>query len=108
MFCTRLKRYFVPLAFVVTLLALLAGYLTESAWTWLPTTIGATNIAVSLGISLRMSMRSKCAPCLVTLPLVYAIRHIGYGVGSLQGLLYLALPQSCHRYMQQASNRGPA
>ncbi len=101
-------RHFVPLAFVLTLLALMAGYLTGSAWTWLPVTIGATYIAVSLAISVRMSMRSKCAPCLVTLPLVYAIRHIGYRVGSLQGLLYLALPQSCHRYMQRASNDGQA
>ena len=61
-------RHYVPLAFVLALLALLAGWITESPWTWVPATIGATYVVVTLAMSLRMSIRLKCATYMATLP----------------------------------------
>jgi glycosyltransferase involved in cell wall biosynthesis len=96
-------RHFVPLALVLTFLALLAGVVTESPLTWIAATISAAYVVINLAISVRMSIRLKHPLCTVTLPIVFAIRHIAHGAGALYGLLLLVLPTFGRRNVQHCS-----
>jgi hypothetical protein len=79
-------RYYAPLAFVLTIVALLAGGLWYG-WLWL--LLGgllATYTAVGLVAALRRNLR----PIQVLLfPLAMSVLHISYGVGEIAGLLCL-------------------
>ncbi len=65
-------RHYIPLVFVLTL--------PLSIWPYIP---------VSLFFSLKIAILKKSISLFFVVPLVFAARHIGYGIGSLFGLLKL-------------------
>jgi len=65
-------RHYIPLIFVLTL--------PLSVWPY---------ILLSLFFSLQIAFREKDFGLFFTMPLVFAIRHIGYGLGSIWGLIKL-------------------
>lgn len=65
-------RHYIPLVFVVTL--------PLSIWPYL---------AASFFVSLKIARREGDWRLLGILPLVFAVRHIGYGLGSLKGIIML-------------------
>ena len=62
-------RHFVPLAFVLTL--------PVSIWLYIP---------VSLFFSVKITIMQKDIALLFAMPLAFAARHVGYGLGSLVGI----------------------
>lgn len=66
-------RHYIPLIFVLTL--------PLSIWPY---------ILISLFFSVQVALCEKDIRLLFTIPLVFAARHIGYGLGSLVGLLKIA------------------
>jgi glycosyltransferase involved in cell wall biosynthesis len=80
------RRQFVPGVFVFLLFALpLAGLWWRMAgWAWVGLVAAylTSSVAVSLGIAARESWRF-----LWTLPVVFACYHVGYGVGTLRGIV---------------------
>lgn len=65
-------RHYVPLIFVLTL--------PLSIWLYIP---------VSLYFSAKIAFREKGIRYFFAMPLVFATRHIGYGLGSVRGLIKL-------------------
>jgi glycosyltransferase involved in cell wall biosynthesis len=80
------SRQFIPGAFVFLLLSLpFTGIWWQVAfWVWigLVVTYLVLSITVSTGIAAREGWRFLC-----TLPVVFACYHIGYGVGTLRGIV---------------------
>lgn len=70
---TKFKlRHYIPLIFVLTL--------PLSVWPYLP---------ASLLFSLRIALEEKDLRFLFLMPLAFAVRHFGYGLGSIWGLIKL-------------------
>lgn len=65
-------RHYIPLLFVLTL--------PLSMWLYIP---------VSLLVALRIASREKDARLFFAMPLAFAARHLGYGIGSIMGLVKL-------------------
>ena len=63
-------RHYIPLIFILTL--------PLSVWPY---------IFLSLFFSLKISIKEKDIRLFFAMPLVFATRHIGYGLGSLVGLI---------------------
>ncbi len=80
------SRQFVPGVFVFLLLALpVAGlWWRVAGWAWVGLVVAylASSMAVSLGIAARKGLQFLC-----TLPVVFACYHVGYGVGTLRGVV---------------------
>jgi len=68
-------RHYIPLIFVLTL--------PLSIWPYIP---------VSLLFSVQIAIRKKDLRLFFIMPLVFGARHIGYGLGSIWGLVKLILP----------------
>jgi len=68
-------RHYIPLIFVLTL--------PLSIWPYIP---------VSLLFSAQIAIREKDLRLFFIMPLVFGARHIGYGMGSIWGLVKLILP----------------
>lgn len=67
-------RHYIPLIFVLTL--------PISGWFYLP---------VSLFFSLQIAIKEKNIRLFFLMPIVFAARHIGYGLGSIRGLIKLII-----------------
>jgi glycosyltransferase involved in cell wall biosynthesis len=94
-------RHFVPLVLVLTFLALLAGVVSHSPWTWIAAVICGAYVALNLAVSVQMSIGLKSARYMVTLPIVFATRHLAHGIGALYGLILVFLPTLGRRQDQR-------
>lgn len=82
-------RHLVPLAFIVTSLALAAfGHWFRSCWLLGLAVVLAYGV-LSLSFAFQLSLRNKHAAFLFMMPLVFAVRHFAYGLGSLCGAFVL-------------------
>ena len=59
---------------------------------WLGLGIAGVYAGVSLAESLRIAVREREARYAVLLPIVFAVRHIVHGMGTLFGLVLVILP----------------
>ena len=79
-------RQFVPGVFVFLLLALPLAcvWWRVAGWAWVGLVVAyiTSSVAVSLGIAAREGWRFLC-----TLPVVFVCYHVGYGVGTLRGIV---------------------
>jgi succinoglycan biosynthesis protein ExoA len=82
-------RHLVPLIFVVALLAGLLIWLAGGGM-WALALVGIPYLVAALGASAHVAWRERNAGFLFVMPLVFALFHLSYGSGSLDGLLRLA------------------
>ena len=59
---------------------------------WLLAAIGGSYALMALAASAQLSVRMKSSAYLITLPIVFAVRHFAHGLGAVYGLVLLALP----------------
>ena len=85
-------RHWVPLAFVVSLLASFALAAFFRGFLWLGLGIAGCYAATSLAVSLQIALHERDLRHLSLLPEVFAVRHFAHGLGALFGLVLLALP----------------
>jgi len=80
-------RHLVPLAFVLGIFGSAVLALLSLLGVWMLTgLLGAYGVA-SLLVSTQLAVRERDFRCLVIMPFVFASLHLGYGLGSLWGLL---------------------
>lgn len=89
-------RHYIPLIFFLGSLSLLIV-----AFFWKPAILAlATSIifyfAVSLCFSLEVAIREKEWHYVFLMPIAFAIRHFGYGIGSFYGIIKLLMPIHNH------------
>jgi glycosyltransferase involved in cell wall biosynthesis len=80
-------RHLIPLAFV---LGLSAGLLFLSLTPWLLAAIALPYLAANLLASLDVARRERKWSYLASMPIVFLTLHLGYGLGSLSGVLEAA------------------
>ena len=85
-------RHWVPAAFVLSLLGASALGVASQAFLWLGLGIAGIYAAASLAVSLQIAARQREWRYAFLLPVVYAVRHFGFGAGTLFGMLLVALP----------------
>jgi hypothetical protein len=85
-------RHWVPAAFVLGLVAACALGALNRAFLWLGLGIGAAYAAVSVAVSLQIAVREREARYAFLLPIVFTVRHFVHGLGTLFGLVLVALP----------------
>lgn len=88
-------------ALSILLLLSLASFWFASARVALLASTLAYSIA-NLAYSARIAQRQRASRCLVMMPLVFAIRHFAYGLGSLCGALKLLFNGSCVRILTRS------
>lgn len=82
-------RHLVPLAFVSALtVSLLAGIVWRPAWWLLALVVGLYAVA-SVAAAVSAAIRRSDWRLVVTLPIVFTILHVSYGLGGLQGIMQL-------------------
>lgn len=91
-------RHLVPLMFVLSLLVTsVAGIWFHTAW-WLLAMIVGSYLSLNLASSIQIARRKRRPAFACVLPLVFASLHIGYGIGSLLGVVKLiTLPKFWRR-----------
>lgn len=84
-------RHYMPLIFVLSLLGtgLLAIFF--SVFFWLFISIICFYLLAAIYFSVKTTIKEKKVGFLVILPIVFAARHIGYGLGSILGLMKLLI-----------------
>lgn len=82
-------RHYIPLIFVLSLLGtgLLAIFF--SVFFWLFISIICFYLLAAVYFSVKTAVKEKKIGLFVVLPIVFAARHIGYGLGSIWGLMKL-------------------
>lgn len=85
-------RHWVPAAFVLSLLGAAGLSAVSRGFLWLGLGIAGVYAGVSLAESLRIAVREREARYAVLLPIVFAVRHIVHGMGTLFGLVLVILP----------------
>jgi glycosyltransferase involved in cell wall biosynthesis len=85
-------RHWVPAAFVAGLAGALALSAVNRALLWLGLGVAGTYAVVSLAVSLQIAAREREARYAFLLPAVFAARHFVHGIGTLFGLLLVAMP----------------
>jgi len=85
-------RHWVPGAFVLSLLASLSLALVHRAFLWLGLGIAGVYAAASLAVSLQIAVREREPRYAFLVPIVFAVRHFVHGMGTLFGLVLVALP----------------
>lgn len=82
-------RNFVPSAFALYLLVLVACWLLLPAWPWalVASAPALVYLLLALAVALRAARREGRPALLLTLPLVFPALHIAYGLGFVAGLL---------------------
>jgi glycosyltransferase involved in cell wall biosynthesis len=85
-------RHWVPAVFVLTLLASAALGIAQRAFWWLGLGVLSLYSAISLSLSLQIAHREKELRLSLRLPIVFAVRHFVHGLGTLYGLLLVAVP----------------
>ncbi len=86
-------RHLAPLVFVSTLLLSALGSLLFTPLIWVTAGILILYLATVLYFSLKITAREKNALLLPFLILAFAARHLGYGLGSLVGVIRLLIPK---------------
>jgi succinoglycan biosynthesis protein ExoA len=85
-------RHWVPAAFVLSLVAAFGLSAVNRGFLWLGVSIAGMYVAASLAVSLQIAVREQDPRFAFLLPIVFAVRHIVHGVGTLFGLVLVALP----------------
>ena len=86
-------RHLAPFVFVLGLLGTGTAALLYRPLLVLPLAIAAPYLSVIAGVSLTLAVRAKRPTLFPFLIAAFAIRHFGYGIGSLMGFLKLLLPE---------------
>ena len=87
-------RHLIPLFFVTALLATAAVGVVSRPWCWVSGVIPAVYGMVNVAASVHVAWTSKSFSRLILMPFVFAALHLGYGLGSLWGLVRLiSLPR---------------
>ena len=81
-----------PGAFVLSLLVSFALAAVHRAFLWLGLGIAGVYAAVNLAVSLEIAFRERDRRFAFLLPMVFAVRHFVHGIGTLFGLVLVALP----------------
>lgn len=94
-------RHLIPVVFVTSLLgSAVLGFLATPFW-WLCLAIIIIYGLVNLAASLHIAWRERDFRYLVFLPLVFGMLHVGYGLGSLWGVIrLLGLPEFWQKRFQ--------
>ena len=85
-------RHWVPLAFVVSLIASGIAMVADSRFIWLFAGIAGTYCLVNLIVSIGLSYKLNRVLYSATLPIVFVVRHVAHGFGALCGLLFAVFP----------------
>ncbi len=85
-------RHWVPSMFLGSLLAAFGLGLVNKGSLWLGMSIAAIYVATSLAVSLQIAARERNPRYAFLLPIVFAVRHFVHGMGTLYGLVLVALP----------------
>lgn len=85
-------RHWVPGAFVLSLLVSLALGPAYPALLWPGLGIAAMYVVASLAVSLQIAVRERDLRYAFLLPIVFAVRHLVHGMGTLFGLVLVVLP----------------
>jgi glycosyltransferase involved in cell wall biosynthesis len=85
-------RHWVPAAFVLSLVGALVLAVVSQVFLWLGLGIAGMYLAASLAMSVQIAARQREWRYAFLLPVVYAVRHFGFGAGTLFGMLLVALP----------------
>ena len=80
-------RHLVPLAFVVSLLTSAGLAMRSPTGLWILGSLAGVYTGASLAASLQVSWRERDPRYLALMPLVFSSLHIGYGLGSLWGVV---------------------
>ncbi|KPJ55433.1 hypothetical protein AMJ47_00240 [Parcubacteria bacterium DG_72] len=80
-------RHYIPLFFVLALLVLGIGGIFNRSIFWAFVLLAFLYFLANLYFSLRIFFREKDVKLLIFVPLVFIVRHIGYGLGSIWGFL---------------------
>lgn len=86
-------RHLVPLAFVLGLIVLLLLSVFSSILLWLLLLALSLYLVASICFSVKLAVIEKDLRYVCILPIVFAVFHIVYGLGSLYGLLKLLIPR---------------
>jgi glycosyltransferase involved in cell wall biosynthesis len=85
-------RHWVPAVFVLSLMVAFALGAVNRGFLWLGLSIAGMYMAASLAVSLQIAVRERDARYAALLPIVFAVRHFVYGIGTLFGLVLVVLP----------------
>ncbi len=85
-------RHWVPAAFLLSLMAALVLGAMNRAFLWLGLGIVGVYTVASLAVSLQIAAREREPRFVLLLPVVFAVRHFVHGLGTLFGLLLVAVP----------------
>jgi glycosyltransferase involved in cell wall biosynthesis len=85
-------RHWIPLVFVLGMLMPLVSYAINPAFLWLSLVTAASYLAVCIGVSLQIAFGANDLTLALLLPLVFGVRHLAHGVGSLFGLALVIVP----------------
>lgn len=87
-------RHLIPLGFVLSVMATAAAGLALPSLLWAAAGIAGLYVLVNLAASLHAAWRERSLALGLLLPLVFVTLHVGYGLGSLWGVVRLVgLPQ---------------
>lgn len=102
-------RHVIPLGFVGSVLVTAAGGRTLPPLWWLSGGILGAYGMVNVAASLHAAWRERSLSRMVLMPFVFATLHLGYGLGSLWGLVRLiGLPQFRRKLVARRSPRPSA
>jgi len=85
-------RHWVPAAFVLGLEGALALGAMNRWFLWMGLGVAVVYAAVSLAVSLQIAIREREPRYVLLLPVVFAVRHFVFGIGTLFGLLLVIVP----------------
>ena len=85
-------RHYVPLLFVLLVLALVIGSIFWRPAIFLLAGVAVLYVFASLFFSAKIAIKEANWSYLFIMPVAFAVRHFGYGIGSLYGVIKLAMP----------------
>jgi GT2 family glycosyltransferase len=85
-------RHWVPFAFVAALLGTVLAVPFASLGWWGAAAVGGAYLGVNAIASVQTAMKKKSLKHLPLLPLVFAARHVGHGLGAAYGFLMVLVP----------------
>lgn len=96
-------RHMVPLCFVLGLLGPLVLSLALPAFAWLSGATAVLYLVACTYFSAKLAMAARKPEYLVSMPIAFATRHIAYGIGSLWGVVKLAVGAMTRRATAQTA-----
>ncbi len=88
------KRHFAPLLFIVSLVGLAILSLFNSIFMWPLTATACSYMVANLFSSLHIAFKKKRPGYFLLMPIIFISLHMVYGLGSLWGLLRVALSKN--------------